>query len=112
MFTPAPIPSNEAGRLQALLRYQLLDSGNQQKFDDITQLVAEIFGAKIVLISLVDSYRQWFKSKVGLDACELDRESSFCGHAILQKDVFYVENTLADERFAGNPLARFAHRFF
>lgn len=105
-YAPAPMPVDEVERHRDLLRYQLLDTANEEKFDNITQLVADVFGAKIVLISLIDHYRQWFKSKVGLDACELDRETSFCGHAIMQRDVFYIENTLDDVRFAGNPLVR------
>lgn len=67
-------------------------------------MAKRIFAVEICLISLVDSNRQWFKSKQGLEACETSREVSFCGHAILNEQIFIVEDTLLDPRFSDNPL--------
>jgi hypothetical protein len=102
MATPAP--GNDAARVAALEKYAILDSEPEQAFDDLAKLASFICKTPIALVSLVDSERQWFKSKVGIAATQTSREIAFCSTAIQQKDVFVVPDALKDERFQNNPL--------
>ena len=99
------LPEGEEGRLRALRDLAVLDTPPETAFDDITALAAHICKRPISLISLIDSRRQWFKSRRGLDVTETPRDISFCAHAILNPaEVMVVPDAKRDERFADNPL--------
>ena len=101
----AALPESEQARLQALHRYDILDSEAEQAYDDITKIASCIAQTPIALISLVDGERQWFKSKVGLSVAETSRDVAFCAHALLDAHrPLLVPDALEDERFLDNPL--------
>jgi len=101
---PSPADSRETARLAALHRLKLLDTPDSQTFDGVTRLTAAALNVPIVLVSLVDEKRQWFKSRVGLDATETPRAISFCAHAVTDRSPLVVPDATLDPRFAGNPM--------
>ena len=103
MIKPS-IPPNEEQRLKELEAYQLIGTAEDDDFDFITSMAAQITDSKISLISFVLEDMQWFLSHHGLAAREASREYSFCGHAINKPDeVMIVEDARRDERFSDNP---------
>ncbi len=93
----APLPDDEAARLADLKDCAILDTPPESAYDDLTKLASHICGAPIALVSLVDSNRQWFKSKVGLDAAQTPRNQAFCTHAILGQDISTVDSVCHKE---------------
>ena len=102
---PAALPDNEVERLAARRRYDVLDTADEQEYDDLTTMAAAICDVPISVISLIDENRQWFKSRHGIAATETPRDDAFCAHAILRPDeIMEVRDSALDRRFAGNPL--------
>lgn len=103
MQAPA-LPPDEAQRLKALQTLQILDTPSEERFDRFTRIASRLFQMPIVLVSLIDVDRQWFKSCHGLDVRQTARGLSFCGHAILTEGPFIIPDSHQDPRFADNPL--------
>jgi len=101
---PAPIPPNEHERLMSVHRLGILDTEPEERFDCLTREAAKKFNVPITAISILDDNREWYKSCQGLTEPEGDRHTSFCGHALLADQLFIVEDTLKDGRFADNPM--------
>jgi PAS domain-containing protein len=100
--SPAP-PPDELARLEALRRYEVLDTADEPAFDRITSMAARVFNVPIALISLVESERQWFKSRVGLEISETQRASVFCAQTILGDEPLVIADAHADRRFSDHP---------
>jgi two-component sensor histidine kinase len=102
---PAPIPSDDRERVLELHQYCILDTGKDARFDRITRLAAKLLDVPIVLLTLVDEAREWFKSTVGTDITEISRDHGFCSHTILmqERSSMVIVDTLQDRRFATHP---------
>jgi diguanylate cyclase (GGDEF)-like protein/PAS domain S-box-containing protein len=95
---------DETERIRELDSFNLMDSPPEREYDQIVEMAARIFDVPIVLISLVHHDRQFFKSSVGMDSYQTNREVSFCAQTILGKEVFTVLDALCDQRFCANDL--------
>jgi len=99
--------TDEVQRIAELRGYSVLDTEPEADFDEITRLASRVCNTPISLVSLIDSDRQWFKSKHGIEVSETEREHAFCAHAILdQNQPLIVPNAVEDERFADNPFVQ------
>jgi GAF domain-containing protein len=107
-------PANETKRIEALNRYNILDTPPDGSFDRITKLAATIFDVPIAIISLVDTERIWFKSAHGLTVNQIDRVPGLCASAILSSDVYVIGDACKDPRSLANPLVagEFGLRFY
>jgi EAL domain-containing protein (putative c-di-GMP-specific phosphodiesterase class I)/GAF domain-containing protein len=100
-----PIPPDETERLAELRDLDILDTEPEEALDALTRLAAFICGTPIALVSLVDADRQWFKSRVGLEARETSRDIAFCAHVVADSEqVLVVPDAREDARFRNNPL--------
>lgn len=96
---------DEKARQHALNRFKVLDTPEEQGYDDITRMAADVCGTPMALISLSDHDRQWFKSRVGMQATQSPRENSFCMHALASPlEMLVVQDTSKDQRFVDHPM--------
>lgn len=106
-----PLPPNEEARLEALRKYRILDTDDEEGFDDVTALASYICGTPIAFVSLVDRDRQWMKSRRGSDLRETSRDVAFCAYTILGPELLIVPDARKDERFSENPLVTQESKF-
>jgi hypothetical protein len=108
------IPFDEAKRMEAVRRYDILDTPPDGAFDRITALAARRFGVPISIVSIVDEDRIWFKSHHGLPVEQIDREPGLCASAILGNDPYLLTDASIDPRSLANPLVAgdFGLRFY
>ncbi len=99
-----PLPSDEESRLADLASYEVLDTEPEEGFDALVRLASFVTQRPVALVSFVDSDRQWFKARVGLETSQTPRDVSFCGHAILGDGLFVVTDAAKHPDFCDNPL--------
>jgi len=102
-MTQALFPADEEARIKDLLSYNILDSEEENEFNDLIKLASHICHCEIASITFVDTARQWFKASVNLPVKETPRNISFCAHAILGEEITIVNDATKDSRFMHNP---------
>jgi eukaryotic-like serine/threonine-protein kinase len=111
---PPILPPDEVDRMEAVARYQILDTPPDGAFDRITALAARLFAVPIAIVSVVDHDRIWFKSHHGVQISQVDRDPGLCASAILQNEPWIIQDATADPRALSNPLVAngFGLRFY
>ena len=94
----------EQQRLDAVRRYDILDTPPDGAFDRITALAARLLHVPVAIVSVVDHDRIWFKSRHGLNVAEVGREAGLCASCILQEGPWIVSDARQDPRALANPL--------
>lgn len=102
----ALLPSNEEERLEAVRRYDVLDTPPDGTFDRVATLAARLFGVPFATVSIVDRDRIWFKARQGIDVEETGRDPGLCASVILQDAPYAVTDALIDPRTLENRLVR------
>src|SRR5580700_10227260 len=92
---------NEATRIQALRRFEILDTPPEPALDDLVALAANLCAAPIALLGLIDEDRIWFKARYGLDLASMPRDGGFCTQTMASREMLIINDALADPRFAG-----------
>ncbi len=95
---------DEDGRLAALRRYEILDTSEEQPFQRVVELVQAILHVPAAAVTLIDSDRQWYKASRGISARSIPRNVALCNETIQHMQPMAVTDTLADGRFADNPM--------
>jgi two-component sensor histidine kinase len=115
-MTPSKQPTlaDDAERLAAIKRYNILDTPPDGAFDRVTRLAAGYFSVPICIVSIVDHDRIWFKSHHGVEASEIPRSPGLCASAILDNKPWVITDAKADPRSLANPLVagQFGLRFY
>lgn len=99
----ATLPFDEKQRHEELLKYNVLDTPQEEDFNDLIEVASALCNTKSASITFIDTDRQWVKAAKNIELNKKERELSICGHAILKDDVLLIEDTLEDERFQDNP---------
>ena len=90
--------------MQAVRRYDILDTPADGSFDHVTEAAASLMGTPIAIISIVDTDRIWFKSHYGTDVAQISRDPGLCSSAIMQAEPWLINNAPLDLRTLNNPL--------
>jgi class 3 adenylate cyclase len=100
-----PVPDNDAERVSALRRYQILDTAPEVAYDEITEILAQVCSCPIATIGLMDETREFYKSKIGIasEICEAPREMNICSHTVCGSDMMVVPDLSEDDRFTSYP---------
>ena len=95
-------------RLKALERARLMDSPPEESFDQLARFTGQLLDVPVVLMSVVDRQRQFFKGQVGLpEPLNTTRQTpithSFCQWVVTGDEALVVEDARCDLLLSASP---------
>ena len=107
---PVQAPDAELGRperLRALDRAKLLDTPPEEPFDRLARFTAQLLDVPIVLMSILDRQRQFFKAQFGLpEPVKTTRQTplshSFCQWVVTADDDLVVDDVRCHQLLSAN----------
>lgn len=105
LHVPAPLPGNEDFRLQ-FLESLALPTVADVEIDEITVLLQRLFQVPMVLVSIIEEHKQWFKARIGVEQTEMPRDISACAHTLTSDapELLLISDSKLDPRTQNNPL--------
>lgn len=99
------LDEREIKRIKAILRLEILNTPQEERFDRISRLVAQTFQMPIAFISIMTTDQQWFKSCVGieLESSHLKREWTLCTRVVTSERPIVIEDVAAEAFESDSP---------
>ena len=83
---------------------ELADMPPEHELQQAVELAAEICGAPMSLVSLLDDHWQTVLASVGLRVKQVRRDITVCHHTMEKNDLLVIDDMMMDMRFAGHPM--------
>ena len=98
------MPCSEEERATVLAGYGVDRLEEDPELESVVKFAARLCETPMAVVTMVESERQRFLARVGLEGRETPRSQSFCAHAMLQPTPMIVTDAAADPRFRDNDL--------
>ena len=98
-----PPPQFEQQKSEVLQRYRILNGSEVHVAGQIAHTTAIALGVPVVIASLNERYRTWYKAAHGAGENDLERFYAFSSRANLSDSVFALTDVREDPHFAVDP---------
>lgn len=106
MWQPPRPPANEVERLRVLAACNIMDTGQDERFDRLTRLATALYQADVAFLSFIDDAFQWMKAMSGPGlAPVVERRRTVCNLIVESGQPLVVGDLHTDPRLDGHPLA-------
>jgi len=98
-----PPPPFEQQKSEVLQRYRILNGSEVYDAGHIAHTTAIALGVPVVIASLNERYRTWYRASHGVGMADLERFHAFSSRANLSDSAFALSDLREDPHFASDP---------